>query len=274
MSAVAVVVFSCQIALTVTFARIWYVHLLALVACCAVSVIASAAQVRILGVLSKECKLIVQAFELQGLPWTQRLSAHLQSRRFQVAQSLNICICIWHVVCLVSAALVPPCNTISRVYSWRVDAAELPCVTWELCCTSSLVLDYACGLAFFVMLGVVDTQETPAVIRPNRAGLPSALIGLLPISKFSGSALLNEGRNNVSSNEVTCQICIDDFAPGTLVRKLPCGHSFHATCVDTWLSQTASCPLRCHVDIWQHARGIEADVLPIWSPSWSGHVSA
>jgi len=45
--------------------------------------------------------------------------------------------------------------------------------------------------------------------------------------------------------QLTCAICIDDFAPGqSFVRELPCGHIFHTDCVDTFLTQNSSlCPL-------------------------------
>ena len=40
-----------------------------------------------------------------------------------------------------------------------------------------------------------------------------------------------------------CAICMDDFARGTDVRRLPCGHLFHPPCVDPWLLRIAStCP--------------------------------
>ena len=41
-----------------------------------------------------------------------------------------------------------------------------------------------------------------------------------------------------------CAICIDDFEEGDRLRKLPCKHQFHASCIDTWITEkNASCPL-------------------------------
>lgn len=46
--------------------------------------------------------------------------------------------------------------------------------------------------------------------------------------------------------ETSCTICTDDFADGIAVRKLPCGHIFHPTCVDQWLEEFGvTCP------VWQ-----------------------
>ncbi|RKP37276.1 hypothetical protein BJ085DRAFT_17748 [Dimargaris cristalligena] len=41
-----------------------------------------------------------------------------------------------------------------------------------------------------------------------------------------------------------CGVCSDDFQTGELLRRLPCRHAFHATCIDPWLTKKcARCPL-------------------------------
>ena len=37
-------------------------------------------------------------------------------------------------------------------------------------------------------------------------------------------------------SEVECLVCIEKFALGTLVKKLPCGHAICSGCADKWLS--------------------------------------
>ncbi|KAJ3385395.1 E3 ubiquitin-protein ligase Zswim2 [Lobulomyces angularis] len=40
-----------------------------------------------------------------------------------------------------------------------------------------------------------------------------------------------------------CTICAVKYVFGSLTRKIPCGHSFHQSCIDRWLLQTRSnCP--------------------------------
>ncbi|KAL5201217.1 hypothetical protein ABZP36_035571 [Zizania latifolia] len=40
-----------------------------------------------------------------------------------------------------------------------------------------------------------------------------------------------------------CAICLAEFARGDEVRVLPpCGHGFHAACVDVWLLSSSTCP--------------------------------
>lgn len=48
----------------------------------------------------------------------------------------------------------------------------------------------------------------------------------------------------------SCAICIDTLADDDDVRGLTCGHAFHASCVDPWLtSRRACCPL-CKADYY------------------------
>eukprot|EP00930_Biecheleria_cincta_P016257 TRINITY_DN13299_c0_g1_i1.p1 TRINITY_DN13299_c0_g1~~TRINITY_DN13299_c0_g1_i1.p1 ORF type:complete len:191 (-),score=20.52 TRINITY_DN13299_c0_g1_i1:260-832(-) len=45
----------------------------------------------------------------------------------------------------------------------------------------------------------------------------------------------------------TCAICLQTFLPLENVRRLPCGHCFHATCIDRWFQQSKTCPM-CNQD--------------------------
>lgn len=41
-----------------------------------------------------------------------------------------------------------------------------------------------------------------------------------------------------------CSVCLSLYEEGDEVRKLKCKHTFHKSCVDTWLQQdSATCPL-------------------------------
>uniref|UniRef100_A0A4W3HX58 RING-type E3 ubiquitin transferase n=1 Tax=Callorhinchus milii TaxID=7868 RepID=A0A4W3HX58_CALMI len=45
-----------------------------------------------------------------------------------------------------------------------------------------------------------------------------------------------------------CTVCLSTLAEGDDVRRLPCMHVFHQTCVDQWLETSSKCPL-CRLDI-------------------------
>ena len=41
----------------------------------------------------------------------------------------------------------------------------------------------------------------------------------------------------------TCTVCMSEFEVGDDVRKLKCGHRYHAACVDQWLKINKTCPM-------------------------------
>eukprot|EP01062_Namystynia_karyoxenos_P031031 TRINITY_DN23047_c0_g1_i1.p2 TRINITY_DN23047_c0_g1~~TRINITY_DN23047_c0_g1_i1.p2 ORF type:complete len:230 (+),score=40.19 TRINITY_DN23047_c0_g1_i1:102-791(+) len=46
--------------------------------------------------------------------------------------------------------------------------------------------------------------------------------------------------------EDDCALCLECFSDGDTIRELRCGHSFHARCVDHWLTGWGStCPMCC-----------------------------
>jgi hypothetical protein len=47
--------------------------------------------------------------------------------------------------------------------------------------------------------------------------------------------------------EGTCTVCLSEMVDGEKVRVLTaCMHSFHATCIETWLRRNANCPVCRH----------------------------
>ncbi len=41
-----------------------------------------------------------------------------------------------------------------------------------------------------------------------------------------------------------CSVCTEAFVEGEKLRKLPCDHLFHPSCIDPWLLERAvTCPL-------------------------------
>ncbi|XP_051970641.1 E3 ubiquitin-protein ligase RNF6-like [Xyrauchen texanus] len=40
-----------------------------------------------------------------------------------------------------------------------------------------------------------------------------------------------------------CSVCINEYAQGNKLRRLPCAHEFHIHCIDRWLSENNTCPI-------------------------------
>jgi len=69
-----------------------------------------------------------------------------------------------------------------------------------------------------------------------RKGVEKEALRKLPTVPF-------EGAGGDGGEQPECAICLAEFARGDEVRALPpCGHAFHAACVDTWLLCTSTCP--------------------------------
>jgi hypothetical protein len=45
-----------------------------------------------------------------------------------------------------------------------------------------------------------------------------------------------------------CSICLENFETGDRIRTIECLHSYHADCIDRWLSTKATCPV-CNYQI-------------------------
>ena len=50
-------------------------------------------------------------------------------------------------------------------------------------------------------------------------------------------------RGRDAENPVECVVCLDAIREGEPVKRLPCGHVFHSSCIDPWLlEEKAVCP--------------------------------
>ena len=78
-----------------------------------------------------------------------------------------------------------------------------------------------------------DMDPTAHRYSPFEWSIPAHATGLL-------ESLIRPG---VGSVPTTCVICFADYVVGDMVTELPCGHSFHAECCETWLKKSFTCPL-------------------------------
>ncbi|KAM0914355.1 hypothetical protein ACQ4PT_011554 [Festuca glaucescens] len=110
-------------------------------------------------------------------------------------------------------------------------------------------------------------DDHPPPPRPGHIGLASEQISRLP--SFESSPY---------DRTSTCVVCLEASRGGERWRALPpCGHAFHAACVDPWLLLSPVCPV-CRATVAvpprsesQAADGIETPPLPLYlSPPHGG----
>ena len=98
------------------------------------------------------------------------------------------------------------------------------------------------GLAKPPRITQSDVDELPQVIYTASEQKPPLPLDSLPQpSKTAGPAMVSPQ----NYNQPTCPICLDDYIAGkTTVRRLPCQHIYHPSCIDPHLLLSSSlCPV-------------------------------
>jgi len=85
---------------------------------------------------------------------------------------------------------------------------------------------------------------------PKPKGASQTLIDSIPCEHY---------QQGLSSGSDSCAVCLSDFEDNDVLRRLPCGHSFHCGCVDKWLKHNKVCPL-CVQDVEVLARKKQEEV--------------
>ena len=61
---------------------------------------------------------------------------------------------------------------------------------------------------------------------------------------------LPEQTCTVADESNVCEICLENYAVGERLKRLPCLHAFHSTCINSWLRQATTCP-QCRMDVYE-----------------------
>lgn len=112
--------------------------------------------------------------------------------------------------------------------------------------------------------GIVSTTEGRATSRDTNNLVEN---GTLPILRLAHFFLLNDEEEDEHPRGLTkeqidnlatrtygqaslegelgraCSVCINEYAQGNKLRRLPCSHEFHIHCIDRWLSENNTCPI-------------------------------
>jgi hypothetical protein len=80
-----------------------------------------------------------------------------------------------------------------------------------------------------------------AVYAPAERGASQDAIEELESHPFSPAL-------RIDADHTLCGVCLCEYEEAEMLRFLPCGHHFHASCIDQWLTTNKSCPY-CKRDI-------------------------
>jgi len=151
------------------------------------------------------------------------------SRAWKVSTALSTAAYAWFVVgvvWLLNVDYCQPCPELYRLaFGVMVVAILKPILTMA-----------AFRWLFGDMGGDAEQDDSPNA--PPK-GACEELIANLPQEQYRYEQLLPEGH-------ASCAVCLCDFEGGEVLRRLPCGHRFHSSCVDKWLRRNKVCPLCIH----------------------------
>lgn len=104
------------------------------------------------------------------------------------------------------------------------------------------------GALLNALLGGSLIQSRPATRAMDRTELSH-----LKVTKYVKPARRKEGE------EEQCPICCMELEHGVDVKILPCKHTFHPGCIDTWLVRNCTCPI-CKRDVKDLIQGGDGQV--------------
>jgi len=97
----------------------------------------------------------------------------------------------------------------------------------------------ACFLHKTFYRAEVEAASQEVLHSRARRGLEKELVESFPIFLYSEVKGLKIGKGGVE-----CAICLSEFVDKETLRWMPpCSHTFHASCIDVWLSSQSTCPV-------------------------------
>lgn len=95
---------------------------------------------------------------------------------------------------------------------------------------------------------LLEVEEQNVTIISVRQGATEEEINRCPLRILQyGDDLITTSRSQDTIVDGTsCAICLESYAVDDMVRTLPCFHTYHTKCIDTWLRQKATCAICKH----------------------------
>jgi Ring finger domain len=135
-----------------------------------------------------------------------------------------------------AAVLSDAAKTVTFVDTYqRMDATDLQEDIIEF-----LIYNTRTSQTFATILDCTDSHsEIPILYRPA---------SLSALSKFAFVRVYPFDRTNHKDSRTQCTICLDRLIDGVALVRLPCGHSYHITCIVPWLGKSCLCP-ECRYEV-------------------------
>jgi len=152
----------------------------------------------------------------------------------------------------------PPCNDSSMVVSdTDQDQFTVACEVCEVVGTF-FTLTNALFALLSLHVAVAYRHLSSEVVVPSGEAFPVELLQCMPVFEFGSQEPSPRQRWSCELGK-SCTVCMCTFQHGDRVRRLFCGHDFHADCVDGWLARSCVCPMRCNIDLqataWWYEKG-------------------
>ncbi|CAF2794870.1 unnamed protein product [Rotaria sp. Silwood2] len=185
----------------------------------------------------------------------RRLFIYLSAIHYVICYSIAVVVIYYYSIGAVllfqprvggSCAVVAP-SLYKTLFIWQLIRIFFPFIIWPLtflvCCLGftiggclALCLPASITVPLLTMLSERIINISPAS-NENPPSTPGT-IDALPMVIFD--------QESDQFNQTECTICQVDYKVNEKVKKLPCGHIFHDSCVAHWLSLTAICPVCRH----------------------------
>lgn len=91
---------------------------------------------------------------------------------------------------------------------------------------------------------IIEVQE----MLSRRRGLSQTTIDHIEQFRWGDRA-----RAAGDDSQSQCMVCLCDFGSDEQVKRLPCGHLFHGSCIDEWLRRCTDCPI-CKASVDRNLR--------------------
>lgn len=124
-------------------------------------------------------------------------------------------------------------HTAPELYTWVQHWLSFGLLLWFLFYTFA-----ACGLL------ILQSMIAGGLWKTNRAAHPDTVINMETVA-YDPDALW-DGEEGRPAKE--CCICMEKYGDTHEIKRTPCKHVFHATCIKNWLKTQRTCPL-CRIDL-------------------------